>query len=145
MLHGAIDLLMAYIYWGYHQMRFIEHDTHRSTSRPHFRILVMSLGLTNMLVTSQSHMQWNIYLLLLHNKAWEVHLRQLDEVGGILDTMGIFQLDTRSNTHNAQVRLDWFTWIAANKVGNGIVSYRYFPCACLESSLRENSMRVMQD
>ena len=61
----------------------------------------MLLGLTNTLVTSQSYMQWQSYLLLLHSKAKKVHLRQLDEVGGIFATMEIFQLDHGIGTHNA--------------------------------------------
>ena len=81
-------------------MRVRKHDAHRSTSRPHFWILVMPLGLDNALVTSQSHMQWKIYLLLLHNEDWEDHLRQWDEVGDILATMEIFQMDTGIHTHN---------------------------------------------
>ena len=76
MLHGEIDPLMDYLYQGYHQMRVREHDAHKYTSRPHFGIFVMPLGLTNRLVTSNSRMQVWSYLFLLHRKAWDVHQRQ---------------------------------------------------------------------
>jgi hypothetical protein len=36
---------------GYHQMRARTKDSHRSSSRPHYDLLIIPLGLTNALVT----------------------------------------------------------------------------------------------
>jgi hypothetical protein len=70
---------MIDLHLGYHQMRAMEKDTHRSTSILHYDFLVMPLGLTNTLVTFQYCRKWKRNILLLfdalmvYNKTWEDH------------------------------------------------------------------------
>jgi len=90
---------MIDLYLGYHQMRTRVHDSHRSTSRIHYNLLVIPLGLTNALVIFHSCRKWKRHLLLLfdainiYNRTWEFHLSQLDETGGIASMSEVFHLD----------------------------------------------------
>jgi hypothetical protein len=64
----------------------------------------MPFKLTNAIVIIQSCRQWQRHLLLLfdaliiYNRTWEVHLSQLDEIGGIVAMTGVFHLDLLSPT-----------------------------------------------
>jgi hypothetical protein len=89
----------------------------------------MPLGLTNALVTLQSCRKWQRHLLLLlfdaliiYNRTWEVHLSQLDEIGGIMAMTGVFHLDHMISAQSAQEEiqtlLEWFTEIATG-IGSG--------------------------
>jgi hypothetical protein len=48
---GVAYPFMISLHLGYHHMRAREKNTHRSTSTLHYDFLVMTLGLTNVLVT----------------------------------------------------------------------------------------------
>ena len=89
----------------YHQIRVRDQDSLKIVSRchyGHYEFLVMPFGLTNDLTTFQScinHIfkaQLRKFLLvffddiLIYSKAWEEHLRHLDEVLGILEEQSLY-------------------------------------------------------
>ena len=84
---------------------------------------------------------------IICNMSWEDHLRWLGESWGGMDTTKIYHLDYLVNVQGAQDEiqdvLDRCTYIAANRVGDGIVRYRAHRCLSPESSLLDKIMRVI--
>jgi hypothetical protein len=99
-LHGAVHFTKIDLHSRYHQIRIREYDIHKTTficHYGHYEFLVMPFGLTNALTTFQSYMNYifNKQLrkflpvffddLLIYNKTWEDHLKNVDEVLSIME------------------------------------------------------------
>jgi hypothetical protein len=109
-------------------MRSTEKDTHRSDSRLHYDFLFMPLGLTNTLFTFQFFRQWkrNILFLfdalIIYNRTWEVHLIQLDEIGGIVFMEEFFHFDFVKIIGNGELPILW--WYSGIHLSNGLLQMR---------------------
>jgi hypothetical protein len=117
-----IDELHRATYSSKIDLRLGYHQTTSGCHYGHYEFLVMPLGLTNILATFQSRMnpiftpQLQGFMLvffddlLIYNRTWEDHLRQLDETWGMMES--IFrhgteyspEIDLRSGYHQDRDR-----------------------------------------
>jgi hypothetical protein len=104
-LHGAIFFSKIDLRYGYHQINIREKDIEKMTficHFGHFEFLVMPFGLTNTSTTFQSRMK-HIFRdqlrksvlvffndILVYNKTWHEHMRELDEVLSIMETQSLY-------------------------------------------------------
>lgn len=120
-LAGATWFTKLYLRSGYHQIRMVEGEDHKTTFRAHqglYEFRVMPFGLTNTLSTFQAAMN-EIFAafirkfilvfvddILIYSSTLEDHMKHLQTVFALLQQHS--SLSERANVHSPKVNLS--TW-----------------------------------